>query len=127
MKRKILVIDDEKGFTEMLRMNLEATGDYDVTVENDSMQAIETAIKIHPDLILLDVIMPNREGPDVLVDIRHNPQLNQTPVIFLTATVTEDEVSSQRGRIGGNTFIAKPSRLTSLLDSIEENLVLSRG
>ncbi|MBF0479803.1 MAG: response regulator [Candidatus Omnitrophica bacterium] len=125
MKRTILLIDDEKGFTNMLSMNLRATGDYDVVVENNSLHALQTALEAHPDLILLDVIMPNKEGPDVFTEIKENLALRNTPVIFLTATVTEDEVNTYGGRIGGNTFIAKPTRMEDLLDSIERNLIAS--
>ncbi|MBF0483505.1 MAG: response regulator [Candidatus Omnitrophica bacterium] len=125
MRKKILLIDDEKGFTNMLRLNLSATGDYDVVVENDSLHALDAALQVKPDLILLDVIMPHKEGPDVFTEIKENDQLRETPVIFLTATVTEDEVNTYGGRIGGNTFIAKPTRMEDLVESIERNLIAS--
>lgn len=121
--KKILIIDDEKGFTAMLKLNLEATGNYDVRVENDPCQAVATALHFKPSLILLDVIMPNMEGPDVAAHIRHHPQLDEIPLIFLTATVTIEEVKSHGGRIGGHPFVAKPSKLSDLLNSIETNIV----
>ena len=123
LKRKILVIDDEKGFTSMLKLNLEASGSYDVHVENDPRNALQTALQFRPDIILLDVIMPATEGPDVAFKIRTHDTLSQTPIIFLTATVTKEEVQSQGGRIGGHNFVAKPSTLADLLSSIEKNLV----
>jgi len=123
-KRKILIVDDEKGFTAMLSLNLEATGEYEVKTENDSTHALSAALQYRPDLILLDVIMPSMEGPDVAIAIRNNRSLTGTPIVFLTATVTKDEVESQGGRIGGNSFVAKPSNLETLLSSIEQNIDL---
>ena len=122
-KRKILIVDDEKGFTSMLSMNLKSTGNYDVEVENNSNHAFSTALRYRPDLVLLDIIMPEKEGTDVLIDMRNNEILKKIPAIFLTATVTEDEVLNNKGIIGGHSFLAKPSRLEVLLDSIEKNLV----
>ncbi|HBR14353.1 MAG TPA: response regulator [Candidatus Omnitrophica bacterium] len=120
-KKRILIVDDEKSFTSILRINLESVGNYDVTVENDSNKAFSTALHLKPDLILLDVMMPQKEGPDVAMEIRNNKVLQETPIVFLTATVTTEEVKSQGGWIGGHPFIAKPSRLDVLLNSIEAN------
>ena len=124
-KHKILVVDDEKGFTAMLKLNLESTGSYDVWIENDSSNALTATLQFHPDLILLDVIMPNVEGPDVAFMVRQQSQLKNIPIIFLTATVTKEEIESQGGVIGGHPFVAKPSSLATLLNSIEKNLTMS--
>ncbi len=122
-KMKILLIDDEVGFTELLKLNLEATGKYEVCVENDPRLAVNTALHFRPNLILLDIIMPRLEGPDIALEMRRNAFLRHVPVIYLTATVTLEEMMSQKGRIGGNQFVAKPSTLRDLLTSIESNLV----
>ena len=122
-KRKILVVDDEKGFTAMLSLNLESTGEYEVRVENDPKEALPTALQYKPDLILLDIIMPNMEGPDVAITLKSHKDLKDIPVVFLTATVTKEEVDAQGGRIGGHHFVAKPSRLSDLIYSIEKNLI----
>ena len=123
-KRKILIIDDEKEFSEMVRLNLECTGKYDVSVETDANNAIFSALKCRPDLILLDVIMASKEGPDVAIEIKRDPRLRDTPIVFLTATVTQQEVDAGGGRIGGQAFVAKPSDLDILLQSIERNMAL---
>ena len=122
-KKKILIIDDEKGFTSMLQLNLESMGEYEVRVENSSERVVQVAIQFQPDIILLDVIMPKFEGPDVVHEIRSNEILKNIPVIFLTATVTKDEVDAQGGKIGGHPFVAKPSSLDVLIASIRLNLV----
>ena len=124
-KHRILVVDDEKGFTAMLKLNLESTGSYDVRIENDSIHALTSAVQYSPDLILLDVIMPNLEGPDVAFQVRQHPNLKNTPIVFLTATVTKEEIDLQGGNIGGHPFVAKPSTLASLLESIERNIVMA--
>ncbi len=122
-RRKILVVDDEKGFTAMLSLNLESTGDYEVRVENNPKSAIPVALQYRPDLILLDIIMPNMEGPDVAIALKKQSELKDIPIVFLTATVTKEEVDAHGGKIGGHHFVAKPSRLSDLIYSIEKNLV----
>jgi two-component system, OmpR family, alkaline phosphatase synthesis response regulator PhoP len=123
-KRKILIVDDEKGFSEMVKLNLESTGKYEVKIETDSTNALFTALLYRPDLILLDIIMANKEGPDVAIEIKGDPVLKETPVVFLTATVTQQEVEAQGGTIGGHPFVAKPGSLNILLDSIERNMAV---
>lgn len=122
-KRKILLVDDEKGFALTLKLNLEATEAYEVRIENNANNALNTALQFHPDLVLLDVIMPGKEGPDVAFDFKHNDFMKEVPIIFLTATITREEVVDQHGKIGGHSFVAKPSPLNDLFSSIEEQLI----
>lgn len=122
-KINLLLVDDERSFTHMLKLNLENSGKYKVYIENDPCEAIATALKVKPNLILLDVIMPSIEGPDIAIEAQKYDVLNETPIIFLTATVTREEVLQQNGRIGGHPFVAKPSNLHELLSSIETNLI----
>lgn len=126
-KRKILIVDDEKGFTKMLSLNLEARGTYDVRVENDASQALSTALVFRPDLILLDIIMPQKKGVAVAREIEKNEILRRTPIVFLTATVAKDDTEAQTDKIGGHTFIAKPTHLDVLLACIEKKLVATRS
>ncbi|HQP10861.1 MAG TPA: response regulator [Candidatus Omnitrophota bacterium] len=123
VKRKILIVDDEENFCDILRLNLESTGKYEVCVENDANNALFAVLHHRPDLVLLDVIMAGKEGPDIAIEIKRDPRLKETPIVFLTATVTQQEVEAEGGRIGGQAFVAKPSSLDVLLDSIERNLV----
>ena len=122
-RRKILLVDDERAFASMLKLNLEAMGDYEVKIENDSLKAVQAAIDFQPQLILLDIIMPHKEGPDVAIDVKSTATIKNTPIVFLTATVTPQEVEEQNGVIGGHAFVAKPSNLDELIDAIERNLV----
>ena len=125
-KRKILIVDDEKGFTDMLSLNLEAKGSYEVQVENDASQALSTALAFRPDLILLDIIMPQKKGVVVAREIEKNETLRGIPIVFLTATVAKDDTDAQMDKSGGHTFISKPTSLDVLLACIEKKLVATR-
>ena len=120
-KRKILIIDDEPAFTEMVKLNLEATGRYEVKSENEGMHAVEAALMYRPDLILLDIVMPGVEGPDIVCKIREHDAIQGTPVVFLTATVRKEEMDDT-GKIGGHIFLAKPTTIDELIDCIETQL-----
>ena len=122
-KKKILIIDDEQSFSEMVKVNLESTNKYEVKLEIDSRNALSSVRKYRPDLILLDVIMAHMEGPDVARVISEDSALKEIPTIFLTATVTQKEVDEGGGMIGGHPFVAKPSSLETLLDAIDKNMM----
>ena len=122
-KKKILIIDDEQSFSEMVKVNLESTNKYEVKLEIDSRNALSSVRKYRPDLILLDVIMAHMEGPDVARVISEDSALKEIPTIFLTATVTQKEVDEGGGMIGGHPFVAKPSSLETLLDAIDKNIM----
>ena len=69
-RSRILIVDDEKVTTRLLRMTLEQSGKYEVRAENDSKGVVAAAIEFKPDLILLDVIMPGLDGGDVAVALK---------------------------------------------------------
>ena len=119
---KILIIDDEPGFTEMVKLNLEATRLYNVRVENDPRKAVFSALEFLPDMILLDIVMPGIEGPDIVDDMRKHDIIAKVPIVFLTATITHDEVEEQKGCIGGHEFLAKPTTVKELIDCIEHHM-----
>ena len=123
MKHKILIIDDEEDFAQMLKLNLEEQGEYEVVVENQAINALAKTLEYQPELIFLDIIMPDMEGPDVLNQIRRHDQIKDTPVVFLTATVRKEEVEAEGGMIGGHPFLAKPSTIEELIQCIEETIL----
>ena len=90
-KKRILVVDDEPSITRTLKLNLEATERYEVRAENDSASAIKTAHEFQPDLILLDVVMPDPYGTRVSARIHADPELKDTPIVFLTALATNED------------------------------------
>lgn len=119
-KKRILLIDDEEAFTFFVKKNLEQTGEFEVIVANNGTSGIDLSAKVKPDVILLDIVMPNPSGPDVAEFILHNPQTKQIPLIFLTAVVTKEETGIDLIKeIGGHNFIAKPVDTQTLISSIK--------
>ncbi len=124
MKKRILLIDDEPVTTRLIRLNLERTDRYDVREENDPTRAVATAQEFGPDLILLDVVMPELDGSDVVARFKTDPKLKNIPVVFLTATVRKTEVDAHGGIIGGFSFLGKPVSAAELIECVEKNLNL---
>jgi two-component system, OmpR family, response regulator len=121
-KKRILAVDDEVSFTRLLKLNLEQTGAYDVHVENVAGQALPAARRFKPDLILLDVMMPDMDGGTLAAALRGLPALERVPIIFLTAAVKKKEVQAGHGQIGGFPFIAKPVDLAELIECLKAHL-----
>ncbi len=119
--KRILIVDDEAGFTRLLKLTLEGTKRYIVKEENDGSQALATARQFRPDLILLDIVMPKMDGGDVARQITSDPMLKEVKIIFLTAIVSQKEAGAAGG-IGGFPFMAKPVSLAALTAMIEETL-----
>ena len=124
--KRILVIDDDKGLTEMVKLNLEATGSYEVCIENHSPEAVETARQFRPDLILLDYVMPCMDGGDVASCLQRDPFLRTIPVVMVTALVSNREMGPDGTvRAGGQVMMAKPVRVANLLRCIDAQLACS--
>jgi DNA-binding response OmpR family regulator len=119
-KHRVLVVDDEAGFTRILQMNLAPY--YEVKIENSSINALPSALEFHPDLILLDVMMPGRDGGELAEAFLAHAQLQKIPIVFLTAAVAEGEVKSHGGLIGGFPFLAKPANIQEIRACIEKHL-----
>ncbi len=119
-KKRILIIDDEPSFTRMVRLNLEKTGFFEVREENKATAALPAAREFKPDLILLDVIMPAMDGGDVARQIQNDRLLKGTPIVFLTATVSQREAGAAGLNSGGSLFLAKPISVENLVQCINE-------
>jgi CheY-like chemotaxis protein len=119
-KKRILIVDDEASFTRLVSLNL--SYQYYVRVENSPTEARQAALEFKPDLILLDVMMPQMDGGDLASALRADPALQNVPIVFLTAAVAKQEVSSHGGTIGGFPFLAKPASVQEIRDCIEKNL-----
>jgi CheY-like chemotaxis protein len=123
MAKKILLIDDEAGFTQLLKMNLEKSGGFEVTIQNDSTQALATAREFGPDIILLDVVMPGMDGGDVQAQFQSDPMLREVPIIMLTALVDSAELSDGAvAQSGSSVVLPKPVNLELLMKVIESTL-----
>lgn len=119
-KTRVLLIDDEPGFTRMMKLNLETHGGCEVRTENEGGRALHAARQFRPDIIFLDVLMPDTDGGEVASKIRNDPALANTAIVFLTAVVSKDEVIAHERVIGGQTFLAKPVLLADVLREIEK-------
>ena len=122
MQKKILVVDDEAAMTRMIQRALERTGQFQVRTETHPTRVIDVAREFRPDLVLLDVMMPDMLGDEVADAIDTDPELAGTPYVFLTAIVTREETAITDGEIGGRLFLAKPLKIRDLLDMIERVL-----
>ena len=120
-KACILIIDNSRDFTHAAKVALEKTGRYVVEEENDASKAHQTARSVQPDLVLLDIAMPETDGGEVAAWIQTDPALHRIPIVFLTALVTAAEGRAGL-RIHGHPFLAKPISLPALIQGIEENL-----
>ena len=120
-KPRILIVDNNGDFTLSAKLGLERTGRYSVWEENEPARAHETAQRVKPDLILLDIAMPETDGGEVAVRIQSDPTLHRTPIVFLTALVTKAEARSGL-QIDGHPFLAKLISIPELVEGIERNL-----
>lgn len=120
-KKRILLIDDETSNTRPMKVNLERTGRYEIQTENDATHALRTARLFKPDLIFLDVMMPDMDGGQVAAQMEADSGLKHVPIVFLTAIVTRAETGEKGLLKAGRKFIAKPLNLEALVACIEEN------
>ncbi len=122
-KKKILVVDDEQGLTAIIKLNLEGTGKFAVKIENKGTNVLSAVREFSPDLILMDIIMPDMTGGEVAHQLRNNPATKNIPIVFLTAIMTKEEEAKSQGTIAGTPCIAKPVALNKLVAIIEEQLI----
>lgn len=117
MSQKILVVDDEQPIADILKFNLEKEG-YQVVVANDGDAAVELAESERPDLILLDIMLPNRDGNEVLREVRKTQTM---PVIMLTAK--DSEIDKVLGlELGADDYVTKPFSNRELIARVKANL-----
>lgn len=120
MTKRILVVDDEEDILEFLGFYLKKSG-YRVEVASNGIEAIEKAGEFLPDLILLDVMMPEMDGYETCAAIRKEKQLQDVLIAFLTAR-HEDESQIEGLEIGADDYISKPIKPKVLVSKIESLL-----
>lgn len=122
-KQKILVVDDEQDIVDIISYNLTKEG-YQVSTANNGKEAIRVAKEIYPDLIVLDVMMPEMDGIEACRLMRSMPEFKHTFMIFLTAR--SEEYSEIAGfHVGADDYIAKPIKPRALMSRI--NAILRRN
>jgi DNA-binding response OmpR family regulator len=118
--KKVLIIEDNKDILENTAEILELSN-YNVITAQNGKSGIEEALKIKPDLILCDIMMPELDGYGVLHMVQKNPELEQIPFIFLTAKTERAEIRKGMS-LGADDYITKPFDPTDLLNTIESRL-----
>ena len=114
---KILVIDDEQNIQKLVKVNLAARG-YQVLAAADGEEGLKLAQLEHPDLILLDLMMPGISGWDVLTALKAGQKLQETPVIIITASARKGE--EERGRsMGAVGYMVKPFGADELMRQVK--------
>ena len=121
---KVLVIDDEPEITDIVETFLTESG-YTVEVENNAVQALAKAREFKPDVILLDIMMPEVDGYGVCQELKKDSALAHVPVIFLTGKDRNDDMG-RSFKAGGDMFIKKPFSCERLLE-IVNIVVMSTG
>lgn len=116
-KLTILVVDDEKDILELLEYNLVKSG-YEVFTADNGLEAIALIKKCRPDLILLDIMMTGMDGLSVCTSIKQDPDLNDIPVIFLTAR-TDEKTEVTGLDLGADDFLTKPVSISKLKSRIQ--------
>jgi len=117
MNNKILVVDDEQPIADILKFNLEKEG-YEVLVANDGDTAIELAEASRPDLVLLDLMLPGKDGNEVCREIRKTQTM---PIIMLTAK--DSEIDKVLGlELGADDYVTKPFSNRELIARVKANL-----
>jgi len=121
-KARILIIDDEEDICKFSKSTLEKTGKFEVMFSTTAIAGIGLAKAQAPDLILLDLLMPDMPGADVAEYLSDEPSTSKIPIVFLTALAQKNDVDRGLGKIGGCFFIAKPVSPQELVNRIQSIL-----
>ncbi len=119
-KKRILIIEDEPYMVELLKTRLEANN-YEVIVAYDGMEGWRKARNEHPDLILLDIMLPGMDGFKICKLLKHDIRYRNVPIIMLTARANKEDMMMGK-EAGADAYIAKPFDSKLLIQKIEELL-----
>lgn len=118
--QKILYVEDDPSIQIVAQLALHDVGGFEVMVCSSGREALAQAEAFSPDLLLLDVMMPEMDGPTTLQELRKIPSLQQTPSIFMTAKVQSHEVSELKSSTNAIAVIAKPFDPMALAGQIRD-------
>jgi len=121
-KKKVLIIDDEENFCNLVKKNVEKTNEFEVYTATNGDDGIKLIKEIKPNLILLDIIMPGLDGGDVVSLIRSDSSIKDTPIVFLTSLVRKEDEGFQPGFTKGYSLLAKTVTVRELIACIKENV-----
>ena len=120
-KPRILIVDNNSRFARSARLLLDQSGKYAACSVIDPRRALETARSFKPDLLLVDLIMPQEDGIEVAVRFEADSALHSVPVVFLTSLITAEEAKDCR-RVYGHRILPKPTSSSELIELVEQNL-----
>ena len=115
-KRKILIIDDEVDVTETVSFMLRSRG-YDVSTASDGGEGLTKTLLEHPDIVLLDIIMPTMDGFEVCQKLKRDKDTKKIPIIMLTALGDNKAIAKAR-TVGADDYIVKPFSMSTLVSKI---------
>ncbi len=121
-KSKILIIDDDVRLARMLKSHLQQNEIYEVGIETNATDAVNSIREFMPELVLLDIMMPGVSGDMIADEILNDEELSHIKIIFLTGLVTKHEVQSKEGQFSGHALLAKPVDIDELLACVEKQL-----
>ncbi|MCA9054158.1 MAG: response regulator [Planctomycetaceae bacterium] len=116
-KRKALVVDDDPDLVEMMRDVLESDGRFEIRVANNGFDAGMMVKEYHPDVIVLDVMLPDINGKEVCQRVRSDPAMDDVKILCISGMVEADRISELKDA-GANDFLQKPFEVDQLLDRI---------
>src|SRR5260370_10421474 len=120
-KPRILIVDNNSMYAHSARVLLDRSGKYIACTVIDPRRALETARSFKPDLVLVDLIMPQEDGIEVAAQLEADCALHGVPIVFVTTLITPEEARDGR-RINGHRIVAKPPRRSDLLRIDEQSL-----
>ena len=113
---RVLIADDETTLRDLLALNLEARG-FEVLVAEDGLSALNMVRKFHPDVVVLDIMMPKVDGLEVLKTLRAHPETPNIRVVMLSAKATDTDMWDG-WRTGADCYLTKPCGIADILDAI---------
>src|SRR5436190_4343781 len=116
-KRKALVVDDDEELVELIRDVLESDGRFEVRVANNGFDAGMMVKEYRPDIIILDVMLPDINGKEVCQRVRADPSLEDVRVLCISGMVEEDKIQELR-LAGADEFMGKPFEIDNLIDQM---------
>jgi DNA-binding response OmpR family regulator len=120
MPKKVLIVDDEPNIVLSVEFLMQREG-HEVITAGDGQEAIELLAKSRPDLMILDVMMPRKNGFEVCAEVRANPALSGMPILMLTAKGREAEMKKGLS-LGADAYITKPFSTHELVAQVQELL-----
>ena len=121
-RTKVFVVDDDPDCSRLVQIILEKTGSFDVKIANGPRGALAAAREFMPDVFVLDVDMPEKDGGQLSHEIKTDAALHDVPILFLTGLIREEETRGGSALRGGNRFLSKPPAPLALIATIESLL-----